>query len=88
MNPEAEIGSFILEELLSGTRQTLNPEEPLTGSNGPLDSLGIVRLFTFLEERIGIKIGDGDVGEENFGTLRRVAAFVDRKRMEPQPPIA
>ena len=75
MNTETEIERFILDDLLSGSRQTLDPEEPLT-SSGIIDSLGTLRLITFLEERFGIQVGDGDVGEENFGTLRRLSAFV------------
>jgi acyl carrier protein len=40
----------------------------------------MLRLITFLEEHFKMEIGDGEVGEENFGTLSRLAAFVDRKQ--------
>lgn len=87
MNTQSEIERFILEELLSGTRETLDPEEPLV-STGVIDSLGMLRLITFLEERFGLKIGDGDVGDDNFGTLRRLVAFVDRTRQKTGSPAA
>jgi len=67
-------------------RNSLNPDEPLA-SSGTLDSLGTLRLITFLEERFGLNIGDGDVGEEKFRTLRRLAVFVDRKRSEAPPDV-
>lgn len=79
MNTQTEIERFILDDLLSGRRQNLDPEEPLF-SSGTLDSLGTLRLITFLEERFGLQIGDGDVGEENFGTLARLVSFVDGRR--------
>lgn len=81
MNTQTDIERFILDDLLSGQRQNLDPEEPLF-SSGTLDSLGTLRLITFLEERFGLQIGDGDVGEENFGTLNRLVAFVERKRAD------
>ena len=85
MNTPVDIERFILDDLLSGTRASLNPEEPLI-SSGTLDSLGMLRLITFLEERFGLQIGDGDVGDENFGTLNRLVKFVERKQAETRPP--
>lgn len=79
MNISTEIERFILDDLLSGERSSLDPDEPLFNS-GTLDSLGTLRLITFLEERFGLQIGDGDVGDENFGTLRKLQAFVERKQ--------
>lgn len=81
MNTKSELEQFILDDLLSGARQNLDPEEPLF-STGTLDSLGTLRLITFIEERFGLQVGDGDVGEDNFGTLNRLVAFIDRKKTD------
>ena len=78
MNILTTVEQFILNELLSGERQTLDPEEPLF-SSGIIDSMGTLRLITFLEEEFGLQIGDGEVGEENFRTLNRIVAFVNQK---------
>jgi acyl carrier protein len=78
MNTQSQIEQFILEDLLSGERQSIDPEEPLYTS-GIIDSLGTLRLITFIEERFGLQIGDGEVGEENFRTLNRITAFVNQK---------
>lgn len=87
MNIQTEIERFILDELLSGARPSLDPEEPLF-STGTLDSLGTLRLITFLEERFGLVIGDGEVGDENFKTVSRIRAFVERKLAQTAPPSA
>ena len=79
MTTPTEIERFILDDLLSGARPSLDPDELLFKS-GTLDSLGTLRLITFLEERFGLQIGDGDVGDENFGTLRKLQAFVEGKQ--------
>ena len=80
MTTQTIITDFIVGSLLMGhDTTTVDPDESLTNS-GLVDSLGMLRLITFLEQRFGIEIGDGEVGEENFGTLGRLAAFVDRKQ--------
>ena len=80
MTTQDIIRGFIVDSLLVATDRTdIEPNEPLT-SSGLIDSLGMLRLITFLEERFHCQVGDGDVGEENFGTLSRLAAFVDRKQ--------
>ncbi|MCX7867430.1 MAG: acyl carrier protein [Limisphaera sp.] len=76
------IGQFIIEDVLAGRQDRLEPDEPLVGMGGVLDSLGLLRLIQFLEEQFQIHVGDGDGGEENFGTLDRLVAFVERKQAQ------
>jgi acyl carrier protein len=80
-NIQTQIEQFILDDLLSGSRPSLDPDEHLF-QNGTLDSLATLRLITFLEEAFGLQIGDGEVGDENFGSVNRIAAFVARKQQK------
>lgn len=52
---------------------------PLIGSD-VIDSLGILELMTFLNERFGIEAVDEDFEPENFETIGHLAGFVERKR--------
>jgi acyl carrier protein len=80
MSTQNTIKAFIVDTLLVASDRTdVGADEPLT-SSGVIDSLGMLRLITFLEEHFKMEIGDGEVGEENFGTLSRLTAFVDRKQ--------
>ena len=80
MTTQDIIKEFIVDSLLVASDRTdITADEPLT-SSGLIDSLGMLRLITFLEEHFNVQVGDGDVGEENFGTLSRLAAFIERKR--------
>lgn len=47
--------------------------------SGVLDSLGFLELITFVEEKFGIEIVDGELIPENFDTLQRVSHFVQQK---------
>ncbi len=85
MQIQTDIERFLLDDLLAGVRERIEPDEPLF-SSGLLDSLGTLRLITFLEERFNLRIGDGEVGDENFGSIARLTAFVRQKQGEAQSP--
>ena len=46
---------------------------------GVLDSINLVRLVQFLEERFKISIPDGDMGAELFESPASVSAYVARR---------
>ena len=57
---------------------------PITSSSqllesGLLDSINLVQLIQFVEERFGVSIPDADVGPEIFATPAALAAYVDRR---------
>ena len=56
----------------------LQEDEHLMGK-GIVDSMGMVELITFLQDTFGVKPADDEITEENFATLRRIAAYVMRK---------
>jgi len=45
---------------------------------GVLDSINLVRLVQFLEERFAMKIPDADLGPELFESPAAVAAYVQK----------
>nr|WP_290666734.1 acyl carrier protein [Ardenticatena sp.] len=74
------IEQFIRDDLLLGMRkEPIAPDESLV-SSGILDSLALLRLITFLEERFGIAIEDHEVLQENFETIANMEAFIAQKQ--------
>ena len=57
---------------------TLTDEFPLV-EQGIIDSMGILRLVTFIEENFGIALEPEDLMLENFATVSAMAAFVTAK---------
>jgi acyl carrier protein len=57
----------------------LLPDEPLLG-NGVVDSLGVMELVEWIESTYDVCVDDGEITEENFGTLAAVARYVGSKR--------
>jgi acyl carrier protein len=77
-----EIQDAIHEYLLTefgADRDGFAPDENLL-AQGVIDSMGIVKLTAFLEDRFGIETDDDDLVPENFESLAALCAFVERKR--------
>jgi acyl carrier protein len=53
----------------------LADDAPLLDS-GILDSLSLLRLVVFLEERFGITMGDADLLPENFASVSTICAYL------------
>jgi acyl carrier protein len=80
MSVSTDIEQFILDELTQGRGITeIAPDENLL-SKGIVDSHGVMELVGFLEQRYGISVGDEDLTPENFESVQRIEAFVERKR--------
>ena len=48
-------------------------------SEGIIDSLGNVKLISFLEKQYNIRIEPGEITMENFDTIKQIVAFVEQK---------
>jgi len=51
-----------------------DPEEPLQ-----IDSLGLIRLVSFMESDCGIRVEDEELVAENFATLHSLEEFLAKK---------
>ncbi len=47
--------------------------------NGILDSFAIIELVEFVESNWSIKVDDQEFSIENFGSVNKIAAFINRK---------
>jgi acyl carrier protein len=80
MTLEQTLKSFIEQNLLhDGKQPTVTLDEPLI-ERGVLDSLGLMNLIAFLEERAGVRVPDDEVVLENFATINAIVATADRLR--------
>ncbi len=52
---------------------------------GIIDSLGLLSLVSFVEERFGVVVSDADVVDTNFGSIAALTAYVTRARPQPAP---
>lgn len=81
-NSEQLVRSFIQENfVLAGGNAAaeLGVDQSLS-ELGLIDSTGVLELITFLEQSFSISVGDEETVPENLDSIRKIVAFVGRKR--------
>jgi acyl carrier protein len=73
------IRSFIVENFLLGKDYGFGDDESLLDT-GIMDSTGIMHIVAHLEETYAIAIDDEELTADNLDSVRKIAAFVLRKR--------
>ncbi|HEX2920159.1 MAG TPA: acyl carrier protein [Bacteroidales bacterium] len=69
-----KIRTYVLDETFADGGKINN--ETLVFKEGYFDSMGFVRLISFLENEFGIRISDGDLIERNFESINAISNFV------------
>ncbi len=73
-----EVRDYLLAEFPT-ERTSFTPQENLL-AQGVIDSMGLLKLVGFLEQRFGFEAADADMVPENFATLEKIRDFVERKK--------
>ncbi len=78
MTTEQILKAYFVER--SAKARDLSEDDSLL-DKGLLDSMAIVKLITFLEERFGVVLGDEEFDPDNFETLRAIAQLIAAKKV-------
>jgi acyl carrier protein len=73
-----QIRQFVMENAQAKGIQQVSDDESLMAA-GIIDSLGIFRLVSFLEDSFGLRIGDDEIVHENFQSINHIESFVANK---------
>jgi len=76
-----EIRQYVLSEFLPGEKPSNLHEDTPLRTSGILDSVGTLRMVSFIEERFGIEVEAHEASVENFDRIEDIAAFIQRKLM-------
>ena len=74
-----QIREFIRESLASAKGITSFSDSESLMENGVIDSLGIFRLVSFLEDTFGVRIGDEEITAENLSSVDTIENLVIKK---------
>lgn len=74
-----QVRQFIREELASAKGITTFTDDESLMENGIVDSLGVFRLVTFLEETFGVRIGDEEISADNLQSVDKIEQLVISK---------
>ena len=75
------IRRFVVEEFLPDvSEEDLRYDFDLI-ENGVIDSLGLLKVIAWIESEFGISIEVDEMVPENFSSIGKISALVDRVRM-------
>ena len=66
---------YIRDEFVRNRKAIIKDDEDLL-SSGVIDSLGILKMVSFIEERFGIQIPGEDVVYENFCSVEAMSRYL------------
>jgi len=78
MSTKEIIRAFVSEELLHDHNQNKLQDEDQLIENGIIDSLGIMTLLVFLEEKFSIQVSGDDLVPENFSSITAISSLTER----------
>lgn len=78
---ESKVRSYILENFLFTSDQSVLGNADSLLAKGIIDSTGALELVNFLEEQFGIKIADEDMVPENLDSVNNILALLQRKQL-------
>lgn len=70
-----ELARFIQQDLLHDSATTVTPDESLIDS-GIVNSMGLLRLVSFIETQTGVRIPDTMITPDNFETITAIEQVV------------
>jgi acyl carrier protein len=74
---ERDVRAFIAENFIVMDGD-LAVDDSLT-LNGVLDSMGVLELIMFIEERFGVTVPDEDTLPENLDSIERIIGYLERR---------
>ncbi len=78
----ASIRSYVAEHFARGRKFALSDTDPLLQS-GIIDSMGVLDLVGFIENKFGMALSDEDLSPDNFYSIATLAAFIARRSGSP-----
>lgn len=79
MNTKETIREFILKHFLKGDKSRILVDNTSFIEEGIIDSIGVLELVAFLEEKFGFKVDDEEIVPENFDSIEKLDIFIQSK---------
>ena len=79
MDTKAKIRGFIVENFLFGADDGSLKDGDSFLESGIIDSTGILEVVGFVEDEFDFDVNDEDLVPENFDSIDRLVAYIERK---------
>ena len=79
MNNKERIREFIANHFLKGGEVTTISDDVSFLEEGIIDSVGVLELVAFIEEKFGFRVEDEEIIPENLDSIDRLVVYVQSK---------
>jgi acyl carrier protein len=79
MNLEDQIKNYIATNMLFSDNGFPYSDDASFLDEGIVDSVGVMELVAFVEEKFHVSVSDHDVTPENFDSINKLALFIRNK---------
>jgi acyl carrier protein len=76
---EDKIAAYIADNILFSKKGYPHTHDASFLDNGIVDSMNVLELVMFVEEKFGVQVGDGEIVPDNFDSVTKLAAFIRGK---------
>jgi acyl carrier protein len=73
------VKAFIKEELLYNEDNVNLEDNQSLLEGGIIDSMGIMKIISFIEEKFKISVSDSELIPDNFQTVASISSFISNK---------
>jgi acyl carrier protein len=77
---EKQIRTYIAQNILFTGNEYPYTDDISFLDQGVVDSMNVLELVNFVEERYGLRVEDRDIVPDNFDSVARLAAYVRNKQ--------
>jgi acyl carrier protein len=78
---EPQIRTYIAQNILFTGNEYPYADDISFLDQGIVDSMNVLELVNFVEERYGFQVDDRDIVPDNFDSVARLAAYVRKKKL-------
>lgn len=76
---KATVKEYVLDEFLPGESPAVLTDSTPLITGGIVDSMGMMKLVTFLEERFALALGAAEIDVDKLNTISGIASVVRSK---------
>ena len=73
--------SYIAENILYSSKGFPYSDDTSFLENGIVDSMNMMEIVMFVEEKFGVAVTDEDITPDNFDSVNQLADFIRRKKV-------
>jgi len=77
---EDMVRDYIVQNILFSSNGYPYQDDTSFLENGIIDSMNVLELVMFVEQKFGVKVEDAEIVPDNFDSIIKLSAFIRRKQ--------